>query len=429
MKMKKFLAMLLAGVLTCGVAVPVFADDVETLTMLTYVDWYGDGLKAVENYIHDNAETLGFDLEIQQIPGGGEGDELVAARTATNDLPDILNTYTVFRYFNGYGGEGKLVPLDDLESIAEYDPAIFEGNQYVDDGVIYGLPLGTAYYYGTYYNKNVMEEAGIESFPTNWDEFLEACEKIKETGKIPVYFSGADTWTLQIFFETGFVKDIVESGKTRQEFWDAVNSNQIKFADCEHALDVCKRTKDLIEMGYVQETYLSDSYDMAQTALANGECGFYICANTVVSEIGSKYPDKLNDIGGNLIPLFEEEINKMGMAYPTMVSVTTASENPELAKKAVDFLCSAQAQEIYAQAQQGVYLNKEMSMDSVAPALAEQSECPTIAPPDLKYEASAIATNMVDYYIGAKELEEIGTSLDDTYARSAEAAGDEFWTE
>ena len=36
---KRMIGMLLAGAMVLGMAAPVFADEVETVTMLTYVDW------------------------------------------------------------------------------------------------------------------------------------------------------------------------------------------------------------------------------------------------------------------------------------------------------------------------------------------------------------------------------------------------------
>ena len=49
------------------------ATEVPTLTMLTFTEWYKDGWKALENYINENSDELGFKLDIQQIAGGSEG--------------------------------------------------------------------------------------------------------------------------------------------------------------------------------------------------------------------------------------------------------------------------------------------------------------------------------------------------------------------
>ena len=66
--------------------------EVPTVTMLTFTDWYKSGWEALSDYIDQNADDLGFRLKIDIIAGGGEGEELVRAKFATGDLPDLLQT-------------------------------------------------------------------------------------------------------------------------------------------------------------------------------------------------------------------------------------------------------------------------------------------------------------------------------------------------
>ena len=67
--------------------------EIPTVTMLTFTDWYKSGWEALSAYIDEHAEELGFRLKIDIIAGGGEGEELVRAKFATGDLPDLLQTY------------------------------------------------------------------------------------------------------------------------------------------------------------------------------------------------------------------------------------------------------------------------------------------------------------------------------------------------
>ena len=43
-----------------SVSVPAAPTEVPTLTMLTFTEWYKDGWKALENYINENSDELGF---------------------------------------------------------------------------------------------------------------------------------------------------------------------------------------------------------------------------------------------------------------------------------------------------------------------------------------------------------------------------------
>ena len=50
---------------------------------------------------------------------------------------------------------------------------------------------------GTYYNKDLFKEAGIESEPQTWDEFLEDCKKLKDAGIQPIVMGDKDQYVLQ----------------------------------------------------------------------------------------------------------------------------------------------------------------------------------------------------------------------------------------
>ena len=56
-----------------SVSVPAAPTEVPTLTMLTFTEWYKDGWKALENYINENSDELGFSFmlieEIDECPG------------------------------------------------------------------------------------------------------------------------------------------------------------------------------------------------------------------------------------------------------------------------------------------------------------------------------------------------------------------------
>ena len=156
-----------------------------------------------------------------------------------------------------------------------------------------------------------LQEAGVplRGNAQEVEEFLDACEKIKAIGKTPLYYSGSDSWTLQCFTHFGFNKEVLDSGLTYTEFWNEMNTNKRHYSECQDFADAIVRSKEMIEKGYVQETYLSDSYDMAQTALAEGEAGMYVNDTGVIDEIASKYPDLVENIGAFPLPLYDEAEN------------------------------------------------------------------------------------------------------------------------
>lgn len=409
--------------------------EVTTLTMLTFTDWYKDGWRALEAYINEHSEELGFKLDIQQIVGGSEGEEIVKARFATGDLPDIIQSYGAKWIDTQVNALDKMVDMGSLESEAEYDPATLEEGGYRYQGKLYGMPIDTTRLLGCFYNKAVFEEAGITKVPTTWDEFLDACEKIKAIGKTPLYYSGSDSWTLQCFTHFGFNKEVLDSGLTYTEFWNEMNTNKRHYSECQDFADAIVRSKEMIEKGYVQETYLSDSYDMAQTALAEGEAGMYVNDTGVIDEIASKYPDLVENIGAFPLPLYDEAENYTDSSLPAALGITTACKDVEAAKRAIDFISSSEAQQIYADAQPGIYLNKNVTA-TLQPALQDLV--------DVMNEGRAMALwqgtgnnygygtydiYVQDYYVGNRTIEDLLTAMDEETAKNAIAASDPNWAE
>ena len=68
------------------------------------------------------------------------------------------------------------------------------------NGKQYALP--TDYFsWGMFYRKDLFDKAGIKSEPKTWEEFLDACQKLKAIGVTPIAVGGRDAWTLAAWFD------------------------------------------------------------------------------------------------------------------------------------------------------------------------------------------------------------------------------------
>ncbi|GGH28815.1 ABC transporter substrate-binding protein [Paenibacillus segetis] len=412
---------------------PGAANDVKTVTLLTFTEWYKDGWKALESYINNNAQELGFKLDIQKIAGGSQGEDVVKARFATGDLPDIIQTYGAKWIDTQVNGLDKIVDMGSLSSEAEYDAATLEEGGYRYDGKLYGMPMDTTNLLGVFYNKKVFEEAGITELPQNWEQFIAVSDKIKATGKTPLYYSGKDAWTLQCFTHFGFNKEVFDSGKSYSEFWQDMNTNKRHYAENKQFANAIAKSKEMIELGYVNETYLSDTYDMAQTALAQGEAGMYINATWVIDEISSKYPDAVQDIGAFALPLYDASENYTDSSLPSSLSITTSAKDIEATKKAIDFISSAKAQQIYAEAQPGIYLNKNVNV-TLSPGhqdllnlMKEGKSMALWQGSGNNYGYGSYDKFLQDYYVSSKSVDEVLKAMDEETAKNAMAAKDSNW--
>ncbi|MEK6295029.1 MAG: extracellular solute-binding protein, partial [Paraburkholderia tropica] len=67
-------------------------------------------------------------------------------------------------------------------------------------GKQYAAPLGYDAY-GFFYRKDLFQKAGIKEEPKTWDEFLDACKKLKAVGVQPIAVAARDSWTLAAWFD------------------------------------------------------------------------------------------------------------------------------------------------------------------------------------------------------------------------------------
>ncbi len=404
--------------------------EAETLTLLMYTDWYKAGWEALEKYIDENADELGFRLEISKIQGGQQGDQVLQTKFATDDLPDLIQVYKpqwVEAYANGLD---KLVDLTGISSTSEYDVNVLNGT-YIYKDKLYAMPIDSIVLSGVFYNKEVFESAGVE-IPKTWDEFLAVCEKIKETGITPVYYSGKDAWSVQPPTISGILNDAAERGIDTFGLMDLINTNQLKFSECTNFVDTIERTKELIDLGYVNETYLSDTVDSAHQALADGTCAMYINGTWCADNITEKFPDKADNIGAFAMPTPGGE-NYINMFTPYALALTTQCENEELGKKAIAFITSAEAQQIYADAQPGLYLNKNVN-STIPAATADLQEIMNAGMAMTDWEEinnfsyGNLSEPLLNYYTGTlTEAIDVTKALDAETERNAKAQGDANW--
>jgi raffinose/stachyose/melibiose transport system substrate-binding protein len=407
--------------------------DIKTLSLLMYTDWYKDGWKALEKYIADNPTEAGFKLDIQKIAGGSQGDQVIETKFASDDLPDLLETYNPQWVEANANGLDKLVDLTGIGSYSEYDDKLMDG-AYKYKGKLYGMPIDSGVLSGMFYNKKVFQELNL-TVPKTWNELLSVCGKIKSSGKniTPVFYSAKDEWTVQVLPLVGLSEDQVASGLNHTDFMGKINKDQIHFADCKNFTNLVGKGKELIDKGYINKTYLSDTYDNAQAALANGKAAMYPLGTWVMDQIVSKYPDKVNDIGAFALPT-ESGKGLVNRWIPYCLSVTTKCSDVEAGKKAVNFIASSKAQQIYADAQPGIYMNTKTSVKKLSSAARDLvkvlSDGKSVRDFEelVKYSYGDFGQYMLSFYTGTyKSASDVTKAMDTQMSKNAQAKGDTGW--
>ncbi len=155
--------------------------EIEIATYLT-----GDTLAAYKEVIAGFESETGVKVTLDEY--GEDYENTMKIRMASNDLPDVFETHgwSLIRYkeyLTDLSGEEWADDLNDAALGVIQDT----------DGKIYTL-MTTGSCLGTAVNMDVCEAAGVDPWAIEtWDDFNEACDKIKAAGYTPIanYFTSA----------------------------------------------------------------------------------------------------------------------------------------------------------------------------------------------------------------------------------------------
>ena len=148
------------------------------------------------------------------------------------------------------------------------------------DGEITSIPFEKA---GAvfYYNKEVFEKAGITEFPKTWDELLEACKKIKDSGVTPIsLYTADDAWytcNLFTYLAAGYAGvDALNKGGD-------INTEQMKAA--------AAKLKEF--WNYTTGDAIGANYSVAMNNFASGKTARVIDGPWLIGSLGNDIKDKI----------------------------------------------------------------------------------------------------------------------------------------
>ncbi|MEG0897448.1 MAG: ABC transporter substrate-binding protein [Ruthenibacterium sp.] len=397
--------------------------EIVTLSLLMFTDWWNNsGWEDVVNDVNARAEELGYRVEVEKIAGGDQGNQIVKSRFASGETPDML------LYHNA---NSAVIDLGDSfmdisgKWTANYDQDMVNSKNCTINGKVVGVPANAVTLDGMYYNEKVFQDVGVE-IPTNWDEFLVVCEKIKATGVTPVYFSGKDAWTLQLMPNDGFER-AARDGKSMTEILEEINEGKSKYSDQTFFMDTMDKMLVLKSKGYINETYLSDTYDAAQTALVEGKAAMYSMASWLSTELEKKYPGKTDHIGAFPTPFEGDE--KVPAWGSRAMLVPADCKHPEQAKAFVEYIGSKEGQQVFFTHMSGIPLmdgitsNASRAEQDLMNYAAERGKI-SIWSDLVKYNYGSFDKYCQDLLVGAKTSLQVAEEMDKETYKNAKAKGD-----
>ena len=396
----------------------------ETLNVLCHSSWRTDEANAVFDYV---AEKCNVKFEFEEVPEGSSGNELIFAKMQSGEVPDIL-------WWQGAKtsateiGEDLFVELSG-DWVNDYNASILESPNQTYNGKLICAPFGDVTVFGMCYNKKVFADNQIE-IPQTWDEMMAACETLKAAGVTPMYVSGTtdNEWTLQIIpIDARLKQESIVPGSM-----DSLNSHEKLWTDMEYMQLTFDRMKEMKEKGYIQDTFLSDSYADAQEALLTGTAAMYSQATWIYAELTklAESQEELENIGFFPIPATEAKDSIAYTETPTGFVVPKEGKKVDLAVQIVGELVTKEAMTEYYKMHQGIpAVNgvdvKLTSIPADVSALIEAGKTSTL--PNTIYSTPSMASDVQAMLAGDKTPKDVLAGYDTDWDTYAKEAGNPDW--
>ncbi len=167
--------------------------------------WVGTDSKAevfgkmVEGF---NTEYAGqYKIKIEEQTDYDLYRDKLRTQISTGTTPDIF-TVDSYADLELFAQSGYLMDLTDFLADSEMSNLFAEGmiEGAKVDGVNYGFPYENAVI-PIMYNKNLLEQVGVENVPTSYDELWDVCEKLQATGIFPTtQMTANNAWTSMLWY-------------------------------------------------------------------------------------------------------------------------------------------------------------------------------------------------------------------------------------
>ncbi len=265
------------------------------------------------------ADNPGIKVETVLMTGDSRG-QFLKTLLAAGNFPDVVVEAENLANIEGLFAE---VPS---EMLAKYDDAtLVETN-----GAVRTIPAFKQYRMQCYYHKNVFESLGLNA-PTTWDEFINVCQSIKDSGQTPLMGAGAaDVWATGAPYWISVANQEIMSAYPN--FNEDVLSGKVDWAN-ETVSASMKRWQGLVDSGYYHKGSMSFGYSQASAEFKDGSAAMMIDGSWLAAGLDAESND---EIGCFPVPNFLDE--KTYCAAVSYWGVYQESKNKEAAFQFVNYV-------------------------------------------------------------------------------------------
>ena len=259
-------------------------------------------------------------------------DSFISARIAARDLPALIKISSTDIYLNMID-EGYVRDVSGLECVANVPDKFREAFTY--NGVEYGVTQGASFS-ALYLNMEALKEAGWDTPPSDWDQFIQCCKDIKEkTDYAPFLFNGDHATICYMVYEL-LLANCLTSQEEAARYQEALTNGTFDFSAYP---DIRRKMNELIP--YIMEGSASTAQDDAVAIMADGGAAMLLGGNWVSAsalEAIESYTGVENS-GLAIFPPFNDPGKPLWISTSTEVGFgLTTQDDPKVSEAADLFL-------------------------------------------------------------------------------------------
>ena len=283
------------------------------------------GLQAMIQKLADE-ENIIIDL---QIAPDDQYNNLLQMKINSGESPDLID-YNIPALYGLIDPETYLM---DLTGEAWTQNLLSPEIVTHSDDKIYGFPFqANSGVQGMIYNKDVFEANGLD-IPTTVEEFDAVCEALIAKGVTPIMLP-ADSWVPQIWMSSGFSRAL-GTVEDCEAFQEKIMTNQATLQDYPELAEVLEHYLSMFEKGFINEDYLTVSYDAVLDRLSKGEGAMLYGASPILATIEGIYPEIPFGMFSMPTPFDETDVMSGGL-FSIGFGVAKDTKNAETVKEVLN---------------------------------------------------------------------------------------------
>ena len=274
------------------------------------------------------------DLELRLNIYDGESYKKSIRNWLTSAPPDVVYWNAGYR-MRQFVGPGLLEDLSDL-----YTPAVKASihpsalDLVSVGGRQYGVPY-TYYPVGFFYRRDLLQSAGVDEWPRDWEGLVAACVKLKAKGIEPFAIGTRDLWPAAAWF------DYIDLRLNGLDFHTELMRGAIPYTDPRVAR-VLEYWRVLVSTRCFSRNHASSSWQESQALVYTGKAAMMLIGNFIVPNFPADVRDRMEFAP---FPAIRPDIGRFEEAPVNTLHIPARARNKDDARRFLAYVLRADVQE------------------------------------------------------------------------------------